>query len=69
MSTKYRITETRGETHMTKLLARFSENPSVANARKVIAYAVKHPMSACLLDQSECGLLRHASVVIENGGV
>ena len=54
---------------MTKLLARFSENPSVANARKVIAYAVKHPMSACLLDQSECGLLRHASVVIENGGV
>ena len=54
---------------MIKLLTRFSGNPSVANARKVIAYAVKHPMSDCLLDQSERALLRHASVVSENGGV
>ena len=69
MPVNYRLTETKGVTHMPKLLTKFSESPTVANARKVIAYANKHPMAACMLLQSEQELLRHASVVIESGGV
>jgi hypothetical protein len=53
---------------MSKLLTAYSEARDVKTARKVVAYARKHPMSVCMLDRAECELLRNAEVTIENEG-
>ncbi len=38
---------------MNKLLVKFHNDPSLANALKVKAYAQKHPMAQCLLSIAE----------------
>lgn len=52
---------------MTKLLTQFAESPTVANARRVLAYARRHPMAACLLTREEAEALAYASVVVLDG--
>lgn len=52
---------------MAKLLLTFRENPSVSNAQKVLGYARKHPMAACMLDREQTEWLANAQVVVSNG--
>lgn len=57
----------KGKPRMAKLLSRFQEEPSVANAQKVLAHARKHPMAVCMLSMEETELLNNAQVVVSNG--
>lgn len=52
---------------MAKLLLRFQDDPSIEMARKVLAYARRHPMAACMLGHEETELLAYAQVVVSNG--
>lgn len=42
---------------MTKLLKAYRANPTIENARKLAAYACKHPFAECMLDLGD-----HATV-------
>jgi hypothetical protein len=52
---------------MTKLLTQFAESPTLANARRVVAYARKHPMAASLLTREQAELVAYAQVVVLDG--
>lgn len=45
---------------MTKVLATYRANPTLANAQKVRAYERKHPMAACMLTREDQNLLADA---------
>jgi hypothetical protein len=47
---------------MQKLVEKFCKAPTLENARKLAAYAVKHPMAECMLS-----LEQHAAVVQAKG--
>lgn len=46
----------RSTSQMTKLLEKYRANPTLKNAKAVIAYGRKHPFSACLLSASDADL-------------
>jgi hypothetical protein len=45
---------------MIKILAKYADKPTFANARKVRAYERSHPMSLCLLSAEQRDLLANA---------
>jgi hypothetical protein len=53
---------------MTKLLTQFAESPTLANARRVVAYAVKHPMAVAFLTAAEFETLVTARVLLNGEG-
>jgi hypothetical protein len=52
---------------MSKLLTAFSEAPTVANARRLLAYVRKHPMALCMVTVDEHETIKHAEVVVLDG--
>jgi hypothetical protein len=52
---------------MTKLLAAYRANPSLANAQKVRAYERKHPFALTLLSRDDADLVADA-IHRANGG-
>jgi len=49
---------------MAKLITRFQDEPTAANARKIVAHAVKHPMALCLLTAEDMEYVRAARAMI-----
>jgi len=45
---------------MSKLIARYQDEPTVENARKIRAYEYKHPMAICMLSADEYAVYRAA---------
>ena len=45
---------------MTKILAAYRANPTLANARKAVAYGRKHPFVLCFMDAQDISTLADA---------
>ena len=53
---------------MNKVLAAYIACNSLANARKVVAYARKHPFATCLLTTDHVSLVIEAAKLVEREG-
>jgi hypothetical protein len=45
---------------MKKLIDAYRANPIIANAMRIVIYARRHPMAACLLTQEDAAILEKA---------
>lgn len=51
---------------MAKLLNRYQDEPTNANALKIRNYLAKHPMCRCMLTQEETEIMNGAIADLEN---
>ena len=49
---------------MEMLLNKFNADTSLANAKKVVVYGNKHPMSRCVLNAQQNALLSYAHEIV-----
>lgn len=53
---------------MLKLINAYRANRTIENARKLVAYARKHPMAECLLPICDINAIENANEQIEREG-
>jgi hypothetical protein len=51
---------------MLKLISRYEDAPTISNARKIVAHAVKHPMALTFLTADQTATVYAARAAIEN---
>jgi hypothetical protein len=56
-----------GPKPMMKLLEAFKATPSLANAKRLVTYVARHPMSLCMVTEDEVGMVRCAELMVLHG--